>query len=33
VLSATIVVLATIFVVINILVDVLQALIDPRMRR
>ena len=30
---ATIVVLATIFVVINILVDVLQALIDPRMRR
>jgi ABC-type dipeptide/oligopeptide/nickel transport system permease component len=32
-LSATIVVLATIFVVINILVDVLQALIDPRMRR
>jgi peptide/nickel transport system permease protein len=33
VLSATIIVLATIFVVINILVDVLQALIDPRMRR
>jgi len=33
VLSATILVLATIFVVINILVDVLQALIDPRMRR
>jgi len=33
VLSATIVTLATIFVVINILVDVLQALIDPRMRR
>jgi peptide/nickel transport system permease protein len=33
VLAATIVVLATIFVVINILVDVLQALIDPRMRR
>ena len=33
VLSATIVVLATIFVVINILVDGLQALIDPRMRR
>ena len=32
-LSATIVVLATIFVLINILVDVLQALIDPRMRR
>jgi len=26
-------VLATIFVAINILVDVLQALIDPRMRR
>jgi peptide/nickel transport system permease protein len=33
VLSATIVTLATIFVVINIVVDVLQALIDPRMRR
>jgi peptide/nickel transport system permease protein len=33
VLSATIVALATIFVVINILVDVAQALIDPRMRR
>ena len=33
VLSATILVLATIFVIINILVDVLQALIDPRMRR
>jgi peptide/nickel transport system permease protein len=33
VLSATILVLATIFVAINILVDVLQALIDPRMRR
>jgi len=33
VLSATIVTLATIFVVINILVDVLQALIDPRLRR
>jgi peptide/nickel transport system permease protein len=33
VLSATIIVLATIFVLINILVDVLQALIDPRMRR
>jgi ABC-type dipeptide/oligopeptide/nickel transport system permease component len=30
---ATILVLATIFVVINILVDVLQALIDARMRR
>jgi peptide/nickel transport system permease protein len=33
VLSATILVLAAIFVLINILVDVLQALIDPRMRR
>src|SRR6516225_3224934 len=33
VLSATILVLATIFVAINILVDVLQALIDPRLRR
>jgi len=33
VLSATILILATIFVAINILVDVLQALIDPRMRR
>jgi peptide/nickel transport system permease protein len=33
VLSATIVVLAAIFVFINILVDLLQALIDPRMRR
>jgi peptide/nickel transport system permease protein len=33
VLSATILVLATIFVMINILVDVLQALIDPRIRR
>lgn len=33
VLSATILVLATIFVIINIVVDVLQALIDPRMRR
>jgi ABC-type dipeptide/oligopeptide/nickel transport system permease component len=33
VLSATILVLATIFVLINIAVDVLQALIDPRMRR
>lgn len=33
VLSATILVLATLFVVINILVDVLQALIDPRIRR
>ena len=33
VLSATILVLATMFVVINILVDVLQALIDARMRR
>ena len=33
VLSATIVSLATIFVVINIAVDVLQAIIDPRIRR
>jgi len=33
VLSATIVVLAAIFILINILVDVLQVLIDPRMRR
>lgn len=33
VLSATILVLATIFVIINIAVDILQALIDPRMRR
>jgi peptide/nickel transport system permease protein len=33
VLSATILMLATIFVVINIVVDVLQALIDPRIRR
>ena len=33
VLSATILVLATVFVAINIAVDVLQALIDPRMRR
>src|SRR5215813_12686116 len=33
VLSATILVLAAIFVAINILVDVLQALIDPRLRR
>jgi len=33
VLSATILVLATLFVAINILVDVLQALIDPRIRR
>nr|WP_246270232.1 ABC transporter permease [Hongsoonwoonella zoysiae] len=33
VLSATIVVLAAIFVVINIVVDILQALIDPRLRR
>jgi len=33
VLSATILVLAAMFVAINILVDVLQALIDPRMRR
>jgi peptide/nickel transport system permease protein len=33
VLSATILVLASIFVAINILVDVLQALLDPRIRR
>jgi len=33
VLSGTILVLAAIFVVINILVDILQAVIDPRMRR
>ncbi len=33
VLSATILVLATIFVFINILVDIFQALIDPRIRR
>jgi len=33
VLSATILVLAAIFVAINILIDVLQALIDPRIRR
>ena len=33
VLQGTILVLATFFVVINILVDVLQALIDPRIRR
>ncbi len=33
VLSSTILVLAAIFVLINILVDVLQALIDPRLRR
>jgi peptide/nickel transport system permease protein len=33
VLSATILVLAAMFVAINILVDVLQALIDPRIRR
>ena len=33
VLSATILVLAAIFVVINIAVDILQAVIDPRMRR
>ena len=33
VLSATILVLAAIFVTINILVDILQALIDPRIRR
>ncbi len=33
VLSGTIVAIAAIFVVINIVVDVLQALIDPRVRR
>ncbi len=33
VLSGTIVAIAAIFVVINIVVDVLQALIDPRIRR
>jgi peptide/nickel transport system permease protein len=33
VLSATILVLAAIFVFVNVLVDVLQALIDPRIRR
>jgi peptide/nickel transport system permease protein len=33
VLSATILVLATIFVLLNILVDIVQAYIDPRMRR
>jgi peptide/nickel transport system permease protein len=33
VLSATILVLAGIFVMINLLVDVLQAVIDPRIRR
>ena len=33
VLSATILVLATLFVLINIAVDLLQALIDPRIRR
>jgi peptide/nickel transport system permease protein len=33
VLSATILALATIFVVINIVVDILQAMIDPRLRR
>lgn len=33
VLSATILVLATIFVLLNILVDIMQAYIDPRMRR
>jgi peptide/nickel transport system permease protein len=32
-LSATILVIAAIFVLINVLVDVLQAVIDPRMRR
>jgi peptide/nickel transport system permease protein len=33
VLSATILVLATIFVLINLVVDILQAAIDPRIRR
>ena len=33
VLSATILVLAAIFVVLNIIVDVMQAMIDPRLRR
>ena len=33
VLSATILVLAAIFVLLNILVDIMQAYIDPRMRR
>jgi len=32
-LQATILVLAAIFVIVNILVDILQALIDPRIRR
>jgi peptide/nickel transport system permease protein len=32
-LSATILVIAAIFVLINVLVDVLQAVIDPRIRR
>jgi peptide/nickel transport system permease protein len=33
VLQGTVVVIASFFVFINLLVDVLQALIDPRMRR
>ena len=33
VLQGTVLVLASFFVMINLLVDVLQALIDPRMRR
>jgi peptide/nickel transport system permease protein len=33
VLQGTVVVIASFFVVINLLVDVLQAVIDPRMRR
>jgi peptide/nickel transport system permease protein len=33
VLQGTVVVLASFFVLINLMVDVVQALIDPRMRR
>jgi len=33
VLQGTVVVLASFFVLINLMVDVMQALIDPRMRR
>jgi peptide/nickel transport system permease protein len=33
VLQGTVLVLASFFVIINLLVDVLQALIDPRIRR
>jgi peptide/nickel transport system permease protein len=32
-LQGTVVVLASFFVLINLVVDVMQALIDPRMRR